>query len=129
MLFRLNVSRAVVVDVPMDAVYGDENSSLKINEVAGEFLIKHIRNFFKRIFYNYYLRDMSIASFELPIGLFSFVFGFVFGIDAWFFTERIGPTPTGTVMLSVLPIILGVQMILAFFSYDISAVPRKVIKR
>jgi glycosyltransferase involved in cell wall biosynthesis len=66
-LFRLNTLRAVVVDVPMDAKYGDEISNLKISSVVGEFLAKHVRNFFKRIFYNYYLRDMSVASIEHPI--------------------------------------------------------------
>ena len=69
MLFRLNTLRAVVVDVPMDARYGDEVSSLKISKILSEFLFKHVRNFSKRIFYNYYLRDMSLASIELPLGL------------------------------------------------------------
>ena len=52
MLFRLNTLRAVVVDIPMDAKYGDEVSNLKISKILGEFLYKHIRNFFKRVFYN-----------------------------------------------------------------------------
>jgi len=67
MLFRLNTLRAVVVDVPMDAKYGEEVSNLTISKIAGEFLFKHARNFFKRLFYNYYLRDLSLASIELPI--------------------------------------------------------------
>ena len=62
MLFRLNTIRAVVVDVPMDAVYGDEVSNLRISRTVLEFLGKHIRNFHKRIFYNYFLRDVSITS-------------------------------------------------------------------
>ena len=33
MLFRLNTIRAVTVDIPMDAVYGDESSNLKINQI------------------------------------------------------------------------------------------------
>lgn len=67
-LFRLNTLRAVVVDVPMESVYADEVSNLKISKIIGEFALKHIRNFSKRIFYNYYLRDMSVASLELPLG-------------------------------------------------------------
>lgn len=55
-LFRLNTLRAVVIDVPMDAKYSDEISNLKIHNVIGEFLFKHLRNAFKRVFYNYYLR-------------------------------------------------------------------------
>src|SRR3546814_3938036 len=57
MLFRLNTLRSVVIDIPMDAHYGDEVSNLKIKKIIGEFLIKHLRNTGKRIFYNYYLRD------------------------------------------------------------------------
>ena len=52
----------------MDARYGDEVSNLKISRIAGEFLVKHARNFGKRLFYNYYLRDLSVASIELPLG-------------------------------------------------------------
>ncbi|WP_342779198.1 glycosyltransferase family 2 protein [Luteimonas granuli] len=62
LLFRLNTLRAVAVDVPMDAHYGDEVSNLKVSRVLGEFLAKHTRNFGKRIFYNYFLRDLSLAS-------------------------------------------------------------------
>lgn len=79
MLFRLNTLRAVVIDIPMDAKYGNEISGLKISKIVSEFLIKHTRNFCKRIFYNYYLRDMSLASLELPLGLLMLLFGVTFG--------------------------------------------------
>jgi len=125
-LFRLNTLRAVVVDVPMDAKYGDEISNLKISKVAGEFLVKHIRNFGKRIFYNYYLRDMSVASVELPIGLFLFIFGVFYGGYHWMKSAEAGvATPAGTVMLAALPIIVGLQMILAFLGHDVMSVPRR----
>lgn len=125
-LFRLNTLRAVVVDVPMDAKYGDEVSNLKISKVAGEFLIKHIRNFGKRIFYNYYLRDMSIASLELPLGLFLFIMGLSFGGYHWMRSAEAGvTTPAGTVMLAALPILVGLQMILAFIGHDVMSVPRR----
>ena len=69
MLFRLNTIRAVVVDIPMDATYGDETSSLKVSRVFAEFLYKNLRNGAKRVFYNYFLRDFTIASLELVVGL------------------------------------------------------------
>lgn len=125
-LFRLNTLRAVVVDVPMHAKYGDEVSNLKISKVVGEFFVKHVRNFGKRIFYNYYLRDMSLASIELPVGILMLLSGFVFGVSHWvssIYTDI--PTSAGTVMLSALPIILGIQLILAFLGQDIASVPRR----
>lgn len=125
-LFRLNTLRAVVIDVPMDAHYGDEVSNLKISKIIGEFFFKHARNFCKRIFYNYYLRDMSLASFELPIGLFLLLLGLVFGGTHWISSLQAGiPTPSGTVMLSALPVIIGTQLILAFLGYDIASVPKR----
>jgi dolichol-phosphate mannosyltransferase len=128
MLFRLNTIRAVVVDVPMDAKYADEISNLKISKIAGEFFLKHLRNFGKRIFYSYYLRDMSVASLELPLGLILLTFGVFFGGWHWFISlsESI-PASAGTVMLSALPSLMGLQLTLAFLNYDISSVPKKPI--
>jgi len=126
MLFRLNTLRAVVVDVPMNAKYEDETSNLKIHKIAGEFFIKHLRNMVKRLFYNYYLRDMSLASFELPLGLLMFLFGLIFGISHWIDSAQTGvATTSGTVMLSALPVILGTQLILAFIGYDIQSIPKR----
>jgi len=124
-LFRLNLLKAVVVDVPMDAKYGDEVSNLKISKVIGEFFVKHARNFLKRIFYNYYLRDLSLASLELPLGLLLFIFGSSFGLVQWWHAASNDiATPAGTVMLSALPTLMGLQLILAFLAYDIGSVPR-----
>ena len=126
MLFRLNVMRAVVWDVPMRARYGDEVSNLKVSRVAGEFFVKHLRNTAKRIFYNYYLRDVSVASFELPLGLSLTLFGGCFGGYHWLHNANLGvATPVGTVMLATLPILVGLQLLLAFANYDIGAVPRR----
>lgn len=128
MLFRLNTLRAVAVDVPMHAKYGDEVSNLRISKVIGEFFTKNMRNFFKRIFYNYYLRDLSLASFELPIGIALFLFGVLYGFSHWIISARAGVAATsGTVMLAAMPVILGVQLILAFIGYDISSTPKRAI--
>jgi glycosyltransferase involved in cell wall biosynthesis len=130
MLFRLNTLGAVVTDVPMDAVYGDEVSNLKISRIVTEFAAKHARNFFKRLFYNYYLRNMSLASIELPLGVASLLFGLVFGITHWIDATRHNQaTPAGTVMVAALPVIMGVQLILAFLAYDIASVPRRPLHK
>jgi glycosyltransferase involved in cell wall biosynthesis len=130
MLFRLNTLGAVVTDVPMDAVYGDEVSNLKISRIVTEFAAKHLRNFIKRLFYNYYLRNMSLASIELPLGVASLVFGLVFGATHWIEAVRHGTaTPAGTVMVAALPVIMGVQLILAFLAYDIASVPRRPLHK
>ncbi|GJI88439.1 glycosyltransferase family 2 protein [Duganella hordei] len=130
MLFRLNTLGAVVHDVPMDAVYGDEVSNLKISKIVTEFMAKHVRNFFKRVFYNYYLRNMSLASIELPLGTLMVVLGTVYGGVHWIDSARAGvPTPAGTVMLSAMPILMGTQLLLAFLAYDIASVPRRPLQK
>jgi glycosyltransferase involved in cell wall biosynthesis len=130
MLFRLNTLRAVVLDVPMDAHYGDEVSNLRVRRIVGEFLWKHLRNATKRVFYNYYLRDMSLASAELPIGLSLLGFGGVFGVWNWIAYSRANQqAPTGTVILAALTALIGMQLLLAFLAHDIGTVPRQAIHR
>jgi dolichol-phosphate mannosyltransferase len=128
LLFRLNIVRAVVVDIPMDASYGDEKSSLKIGRVVGEFLVKHIRNFGKRVLYNYFLRDMTVASLELVFGVGLFLFGVIFGSYHWLRGVAYSTaTPLGTIMLAALPTMVGLQMLLAFVGFDVANVPRRPI--
>jgi glycosyltransferase involved in cell wall biosynthesis len=126
MLFRLSLYRAVVWDVPMRARYGTEKSNLSIIKTLWEFPWKHFKNFHKRLFYNYYLRDVSAASIELPLGIVLWWFGLIFGITSYIHSMQTGvAATTGTVMISVVPLILGFQLLLAFVSHDVSSVPTR----
>lgn len=128
MLFRLNLLSAVVMDIPMDAKYGDEVSNLKISKILSEFLIKHLNNLNKRIFYNYFLRDFSLASLELFLGLILFSFGVIYGGYHWYQANEMQiNSPTGTVMLAALTTLLGMQLLLGFLAYDIRSVPSRCI--
>lgn len=130
MLFRLNTLRAMVLDIPMRAKYGDEVSHLKITKIIGDFFVKHLRNFFKRIFYNYYLRDMSLASLELPASLALLAFGLLYGGVHWGASAHADvPTPAGTVMLAALPTLVGLQLLLSFIGHDVAAVPVRPIHK
>lgn len=130
MLFRLNILRAVVQDIPMEAKYEDEVSNLNIMKIIPEFAYKHLRNTFKRISYSYYLRGMSIASLELPIGFFFLIFGLIYGWIQWDIFSSINlNTPPGKVMLSALPILAGLQLLLNFLNYDFISTPTKPISK
>lgn len=127
-LFRLNTVRALVQDIPMQAVYAQEESNLRIHKVIYPFFINNLKNFFKRIFYNYYLRGLSIASFELPLGILLFISGASFGLYKWIESSQLQiPATAGSVMLSALPILTGIQLILAFLASDIASVPDRAI--
>ncbi len=124
LLFRLNLARAVVTDIPMPARYGNEVSSLRVGRIILPFLLGHLRNLSKRVFYSYFLRDFSIASLQLIAGSLLFAFGMMVGAEAWSASVRTGITATaGTVMLAGLPIILGFQLLLSFLNYDIQNQP------
>jgi glycosyltransferase involved in cell wall biosynthesis len=129
LLFRLYIAGAVVVDVPIRAAYGDETSNLGIGKIVAPFLFKNLRNFSKRIFYRYFLRDMNLGSLELATGTLLLLFGGVFGVSEWVRAGVAGVTASaGTVMLAGLPILVGVQMILGFLAFDIMAVPKTPIQ-
>lgn len=127
MLFYLYLDRAVVVDVPIPSRYGSEISNLKIRRIAGSFAYFNFRNMVKRILLFHYMRDFSLASLEFLLGVTGLAFGAAFGFDQWFLSAHTGePATAGTVMLSAMPIIVGVQLCLSAINYDIQSVPRTV---
>jgi glycosyltransferase involved in cell wall biosynthesis len=128
LLFRLGTLRAVVVDVPMDARYGDQTSGLRPWRVVGEFAWKHSRNFVKRLGYNYFLRDLSVASLQLVAALALLAFAAAFGGWQWWWHAQAGITaPLGTVMLAALPAVMGFQLLLSFIGYDMAGIPSRAV--
>ena len=128
MLFHLNTDRAVVHDVPMDAVYADEESNLKVSKVLPEFLRKHVGRLVKRYAYLYLLRDFNIGSLYSILGALLCLVGVIFGGIHWVQSAATGhPASSGTVMFAALPLIIGIQFLIAFLHYDVSNVPREAL--
>jgi dolichol-phosphate mannosyltransferase len=129
-LFRLNIARAVVQDVPIPSRYGEENSSLSIPMAVPTFLFRHVRNFAKRFFYSYIVRDFSVGTIHSIAGAILFTFGITFGAITWVQNASRGQdTSVGTVMVATLPIILGFQLLLAALSFDIASTPTRPLQR
>ena len=130
MLFRLGTIRAVVKDIPMDAVYADESSNLKVGEVIFEFVPLYVKAFFKRTMYCYFLRDFNVATLEMSIGFALFSFGITFGTWHWLTSAANNQfASTGTVMIASIPLILGFQLLLSALHFDIANIPRKPLQR
>lgn len=125
MLFQLNFLGAKVLDIPLPAVYGSEQSSLSIWKSMIIFPSKHVKNFLRRIVYTYYLRDFNIASFQLIAGIIFFWWGVILGLNTWLHNMKNGvPSPTGTIMLVGILIITGVQLLLSFLNFDMRSQKR-----
>jgi len=125
LLFRLGQLRAVVRELPMRSVYADEPSSLSPLQQIRPFLRGHGSNFAKRLIYDYLLRGFSVASVQLILGLLLVGGGSVFGIAEWVAHVHQGVTASaGTVMLAALPVLVGIQCLLAWLAHDMSSDPR-----
>lgn len=125
-LYRIN---AVVADVEMKAQYGAETSQLNPLKSILPFAFFLLRAFFKRIFWRYFIFDFSAFSVFFLSGFGLFSFGFIFGGYHWLKSVSTGiAAPTGTIMLSVVPLLLGFQLLLHSAVLDIHNVPKKPIQ-
>jgi len=126
MLINLNIENCVVKDVPIPALYGAEESSLNIANVLMKFPPKIFLGLLKRIAFKYFIYSFNIASIYIFFGGLMTMFGLSFGVYKWIVNSNLNiETPTGTVMLAVLPLILGIQLILQAITIDLSSIPKK----
>lgn len=124
MLYHLYLARAVVVDVPVPAIYKDETSSLSAMSSILPFLRGNLRNFLRRLIYTYYVRDLNIASLEFILSLLLIGGGVLWEIvQLWESVETGIAATAGEAVIGALPIILGFQMLLAAVHYDTRNAP------
>ena len=122
MLIEMHYTGARIHEVSMPAIYGNEKSNLSIGKTLISFPPKLIAAWLRRLHLSYFVFDFNICSLYLLVGLPSFLFGLIFGICQWVHYASLDlPAPTGTIMVAVLPFILGFQMLLAAAQYDISS--------
>ena len=125
LIAQLYFQKARIKDIAMPAIYGDEKSSMQVWNMPLVFSIRLLKAFVKRIAKEYFLYDFNIGSIYLLAGFPALIFGFVFGLVEWSHYRALGvPAPTGTIMISVLPIIIGFQLVLQAIQYDILQSPK-----
>lgn len=123
-LARLGLIRARIKDVDIPAVYGAEVSDIKLPKVVPSLLRTLRRSFWRRFWLQYVARSFS------PVALFAFassallLWSLAWGV--WVVVERVeGVTPTtATVMIVVLPFLMGFELMLAAFVLDIMNSPK-----
>lgn len=129
MLIKLKEINALVEDVPIPARYGDEKSNLSVPRTLVEFPWLLLRDGLKRVLWQYFVADFNAVSLFLVSGIPLITFGLVFGIYHWIDSYlRQVLTSTGTVMLAVLPLILGFQLLLQALVIDVQSRPEQPLQ-
>lgn len=121
MLTALSIVGARVKDFPVPAIYGDETSTIDFWPTVFRVLRVNWVGFWQRMYYKYTLFTLHPIVIFLAGGLSLSIGGWAYGV--YLIVEKIvnDNTPTsGTVMLAVLPIILGFQMLLTALLMDVS---------
>ena len=124
MLISMNIINARVADVAIPAVYGKEQSAIRLWRDVPRILGTLFTGFWRRIFLKYVLYNFHPIALFFFAGLALVLWGV--GAGAWAVAYSIGPetASSGTVMLSVLPFLLGFQLLLAALVLDIINEPR-----
>jgi dolichol-phosphate mannosyltransferase len=124
MLLNLSLVRAVVRDVYIPARYPDARSHLSESRAALQFPLGLVGGFLRRIKLQYFVRDFTPVSLYLVFGVLLTVFGAIWGAWHWSISLQTNvAATTGTVMIAVLPIIVGVQLLLQAITLDIQSAP------
>jgi hypothetical protein len=86
---------------------------------------KLIVTFFNRVLKEYFLYDFNIGFIYIIFGMPSLAFGIVYGTMELIYAASTNlPTPTGTLMIITLSIILGFQLILQAIKFEIINAPK-----
>jgi hypothetical protein len=125
MLIHLNVFSVRVMDVSMPARYGAERSSMRISRVLLSFPFHFARGYWYRFYRKHMLRDFTPVAMFMLSGLPLLAFGAIFGAYQWAVASMHQRyASTGTVMLSVLPLLVGFELVLQALVLEIKDTPR-----
>jgi len=120
-LVALSIVGAKIHDVPVPAVYGDESSTINLFGTTLRTLRTLNKGFWKRIYYKYVLYSFHPIALFLFSGLFATLIGTLWAIFVLYEKIFNGLSPTtGTVMLVVLPLIVGFQLLLTAIIMDVN---------
>lgn len=127
-LSQLYLLGAVVREVPMPAMYGEETSSLHIRQVIREFPARLVSVFIRRLVLKNFIYDFTMESLYLLCGIPLMIAGMTHGAYNWArYASQGVAAPTGTIMISVLSIMISFQILLAAVGIDLGSVPTEPV--
>lgn len=119
-LCEFGLKRATIAEMEMDTIYGPESSSLSISRTLLAFPTKLAWLFIRRVLLQYFIFDVNLGSLYIIFGLMLCGFGAGFAAFEWIQSALTNiPRTTGTVMLAVLPFLMGFQLLLNALLYDV----------
>jgi glycosyltransferase involved in cell wall biosynthesis len=126
MLFQVSLHGFLAADVAIPARYGEEESGVSLWRAALTFPFLLAHRFLRRVYWKYIVRDFSPIALFLMLGSILVLWGGGFGAYLWIRSSVTGqPSLTGSVMLAMLPLILGFQLLLQAMVLDIQETPKK----
>ena len=125
LLARLYLVGAVVEELPHPARYGNESSNLKPLAVLTPFLLRHLRNIIRRLFYTYFLRSFYPASRAFTWWIYADLRSTLHRMELGGFNKHGIPRTSGTVVIASTILIISSQCLLAFLSFDVNNYPRQ----
>jgi glycosyltransferase involved in cell wall biosynthesis len=126
LLCEAYLAGAVARDVSIPARYGRESSRLSPGRTLVAFPPLLLRAFVRRIAFQHFVRDFTPVALFLVAGAGLTAWGAAFGLHEWFTRAGTGqPTPTGTIVLALLPLVVGLQLLLQAVVMDIGSVPSR----
>lgn len=121
MLVQLNLLNAKITDIPMEPRYLGEESTMDEIRIIPKFLVNLFSYGVRRWWQKYFLYDMTAVSVFLLFGSILFLFGIIWGGWQWYWHAAKGiVTPTGTIMIAILPIFIGLNLIIQALVLDIT---------
>jgi dolichol-phosphate mannosyltransferase len=119
-LCEFGLKRATIAEMEMDTIYGQALSSLSVTRTLLAFPPKLLRLTLRRLLLQYFIFDINLGSLYVLLGVALSGFGTGFALFEWIQSALTNvPRTTGTVMLAVLPFLMGFQLLLNALLYDV----------
>lgn len=124
LLVYLNIIHAKGKDIPVPAVYGEERSGIRLFRAGRKLLWALFRGFWRRMMWKYVLWSFSPVAIFLFSGLALCLWGIGFGIGITIATMGPPVASAATVLMSVGPLLVGINLVIVAWVLDVLESPR-----
>jgi glycosyltransferase involved in cell wall biosynthesis len=123
-LTYLNIIGAGGKDVPVNAVYGQERSGIRLFRASRKLIWSMWKGFWRRMVWKYLLWSFSPVAIFLFGGLVLCLWGTGFGIGVGIASMGPPEASAATVLISVGPLLVGINLLIVSWVLDVLGSPR-----